>query len=95
MAPYPGAASTLAEFMWTGQALNGIRHLPTLLWDVEQWALVVREACRVENLDAGVVIAGKSRCGTRTACLHGIFRCIEPNTEMIELHGPISYRAGF
>ena len=63
------------------------------LWDVEQRTRVIGEGCRVEHLDAGVVVAGKRRCGTRTACLHGIVRRIEPNPEVINLHGAISYRA--
>src|SRR5215467_9061275 len=67
--------------------------LLTKLLDVEQWTLVIRERCRVEDLDAGVVVAGKRRCGTRTACLDGIPRRIEPNPEVIKLHGAISYRA--
>ena len=67
--------------------------LLTLLWDVEQRTLVIGECCRVEDLDTGVVVAGKRRCGTRTACLHGIVRRIEPNPEVINLHGAIGYRA--
>ena len=65
----------------------------TLLLDVEQRSLVIGERCRVEDLDAGVVVAGKRRCGARTTCLHGILRRIEPNPEMIKLHGAISDRA--
>ena len=64
-----------------------------LLWDVEQRTLVIGERGRVEDLDAGVVVAGKRRCGTRTACLHGIVRRIEPNPEVINLHGAIRDRA--
>src|SRR5262252_6904590 len=64
-----------------------------LLWDVDQRTLVIGECCRVEDLDAGVVVAGKRRCGTRTAGLHGIVRRIEPNPEVINLHGAIRDRA--
>jgi hypothetical protein len=67
--------------------------LLTLLWDVEQRTLIIRECCRVKDLDAGVVVAGKRRCGTRTACLHGIVRRVEPNPEVINLHRAIRYRA--
>ena len=67
--------------------------LLTPLLDVEQWTLVIGECCRVEDLDARVVVAGKRRCGSRTACLHGILRRIEPNPEVIKLHRAISYRA--
>ena len=63
-----------------------------LLWDVEQRTLVIGECCRVEDLDAGVVVAGKRRCGTRTACRYGIVRRIEPNPEVINLHRAIGYR---
>ena len=67
--------------------------LLTLLWDVDQRTRVIGVCCRVEDLDAGIVVAGKCRCGTRTACLHGIVRRIEPNPEVINLRGAISYRA--
>ena len=57
------------------QALNADSPpLLTLLWDVEQRTLVIGECRRVEDLDAGVVVAGKCRCGTWTACMHGIVR---------------------
>jgi hypothetical protein len=74
--------------MQVGQTLL----LLTLLWDKEQRTLVIGECCRVEDLDTGVVVAGERRRGTRTACLHGILWRIEPNPEVIKLHGAISYR---
>ena len=64
-----------------------------LLGDVEQRTRVIEECGRVEDLDAGVVIAGKRRGGPRTAGLHGIVRRIEPNPEVIKLHGAIRDRA--
>src|SRR5215469_11405930 len=76
------------RWWWSDRGL-----LLTMLLDVEQRTLVIGECCRVEDLDAGVVVAGKRRCRTRTACLHGILRRIEPNPEVIKLHGAVSYRA--
>ena len=98
MSNYPSCSAAdqfiLDKVGKAGQAVNGIR-LPvlTLLWNVEQRTLVIGECCRVEDLDAGAVVAGKRRCGIRTPCLRGILRRIEPNPEVINLHGTISYRA--
>ena len=85
-----GSGTVLTLFCSLGGGADSPPPLLTLLWDVDQRTRVIGECCRVEDLDAGVVVAGECRCGTRTACLHGIVRRIEPNPEVINLHGAIS-----
>src|SRR5262252_2492266 len=86
-------SATTSIWVKVRQALNEDSPPFLLLWDVHQRTRVIGVCCRVEDLDAGVVVAGKCRCGTRTAGLHRIVRRVEPNPEVINLHGAISYRA--
>src|SRR5215469_456989 len=88
-----GSGRSFTLIFWAWGRPGFASPLLTLLWNVDQRTRVIGVCCRVEDLDAGVVVAGKCRCVTRTACLHGIVRRIEPNPEVINLHGAISYRA--
>jgi hypothetical protein len=49
-------------------SMEEARLLLMLLLEVDQRTRFIGECCRVEDLDAGVVVAGERRFGTRTAC---------------------------
>ena len=64
-----------------------------MLLEGEQRTLEIGEGCRVEDLDAGIMFAVERGRGSRTSCLCGVSRRIEPKPEVIHLHG-ISLHAG-
>ena len=66
---------------------RGLAPLLTLLFEFEQRTCVIGECCRVEDLDAGLVVAGERGNRIGAACLRGIGRRIEPNPNVIYLHG--------
>ena len=57
------------------------------LLKIQQWPRVIGEISRVEDLNAGSMVASERRHIARAASLYGIFRIIEPNTKVIDLHG--------
>jgi hypothetical protein len=55
--------------------------------------VVILKGSRVENLNAGVMLAIEGRMISRAASLLGVIRIVEPKTEVIELDG-INLSAG-
>ena len=74
--------------LYLGEARTRLPELSLLFGaEVEQRTRVIGEISRVEDLNAGIMVASERRLIARAASLYGIVKIIEPNTKVIDLHG--------
>ena len=68
------------------------KRLPSLL-EIQQWPREIIEICRVEDLNAGIMVASERCLIARATSPYGIVVIVEPNTKVIDLHG-VDFSAG-